>query len=292
MGFSIGDLNPKNWADDAWDAGTKVVKGGGNVLGSIGDALVNEESWGRVMSGDFSHLGSDLTNMALDASILIPGAGLAGGAARIGARQGAKMLTKEAAEAVAKKEIARTALRSPANNAVRGSIDDLLGLTTKGALARKGAAEGTEYATKKATREIGRKAYADAAKKASTKEGGALRSQMNRMAGKQEAGIGRKIGFGQTKRRTLMNAALTGGANLGTAAYDAGLFDGFGGGDENPNGPGGATGPGGGAGGPGFYFVLPGGGESVPVPASYFTDPAGFMAQNGLARGTQIQYIE
>lgn len=273
----------RDWAKDAWDKGTDIVEGGADVLGDVGGALVNEEAWGNLLSGNASW--SDLANVALDASILIPGAGLAGGAARIGARQGAKMLTKEAAEAVAKKEMARTALRSPANNAVRSSIDDLLGLTTKGSMARAGAKEGTEYATKKATRNIGRKAYADAAKKGS-KEAGPLRGQMNRMAAKQEAGIGKKYGFGQTKRRTMLTGAATLGANLGTELYDN--FPGFPGGpkseaEDRASGPQGPEGY-----GPGTMFIVGSGGEQIPMPAGFANALAAFMKQNGVAEGAQV----
>lgn len=276
------------WFDDAVDAAKSAGGGLATALDKTSDVLVDKESWGDVLSGNASW--SDIANVALDSTALVPGVGLLGGGARIATRQAAKALGREAAENAAKKTAARTALRSPANNAVRGKLDDVLGLSTRGATARSGLKVGTQ-------KEVAEKLTGQALMKgASRGTPGPARAQMARIAAKKDAGIGRRVGFGQSKRRVMGNAMMSGGANLLTRGYDMGML---GGGDDNgkgagkgDGGPGGAGGAGGaGAGGPGFYFAVSGG-DPVPVPNAYFKDPAAFMAQNGLARGTQIFYME
>lgn len=258
-------------------------KGTAKVAKKTTDVLVDKDAWKNTTlaladgPGGREVKKADLLSMALDSSMLIPGAGLAGGAARIGARQALKAGSKEAAEQVAKRKAVVSSLRSPLNNQVRGATGDLAQL-----LGAKGGAVLTKTTGKATGKRVAQKAKDP------------LDTQLGRMAAKKQAGVGTKVGFGQSKKRILRNAALTGGANLLVRGYDN-MTDGDEEGTEggNPFGPGGAFGPGGpaaGVGGAGAMYLVGADGSAQEVPKGFMDALAAFMAQNGTVDGSQVIY--
>lgn len=263
--------------DDLINKGQSLGASGFNVVKSGADLLVDQDSWGRVLTGEGD--AGDLLNMALDASILIPGAGLAGGAARLGARGIGRAVTEQAAKEGVEKVAARTALRSPANNAVR----DLLGSKVQQAVVTGGG--------KRAGVAGASKAGTGGAKKAATD---VPDTQLRRMASKKEAGVGTRVGFGQSKKRLAANTALTGGANAFQGAYDSGALKSmFGGaGKASEGGSGEAKATTGDAAQPGMLYMVGSDGSQQAVPQAFMDAFAQFMKQNGKARSDQLTYIE
>lgn len=266
-----------NWASDF---GGFLKKTGGGVkkaADKTSDVLVNKDAWSRTGQAIWDGPGgkeirkSDLANIALDSTMLIPGAGVAGGAARIAARQAVKNTSKEAAKKIAEREAAKVALRSPANNAVRKKASE----ATAKLVARPGGSAVKEGAEKAA------RPFANQAK---------------RMAGKQEAGIGTKVGFGQTKKRVLKTAAATAGANALAEAYDNELGGLLAGGKKavkpKARGKGGTgTGFGYGPGGGGTAYMMGADGTQTALPASFQAAIADFMNQGGSPDGAQVIYL-
>ena len=268
------------WAEDLL-GGLKSAGGVAADAGkAVGGALINEEAWGDIMpGGDKATLG-DWANVALDASMLIPGAGLVGGAARVGGRLAAKKLAQEAAEAAtreaAQSAALKAAFRSPVENAVRGGLSRAVG--------KKGGQEAAELGGRRVSqlggRRFGGPVHGPAAKP----------NALQRAAGKQQAGVGRRVGMGQTKRRTMVNAGLTGGANLLAEAYDQGMFGGGGGGGgdgkeaaASPEGAGGLYYPG------DPYGISVGTDGSMTIPPGMAAALAAmFAAQHGGTSGMDV----
>lgn len=265
-----------SWVDDLGGVLKSAASGAGSALDAATDVIIDKDAWSNTAqaildgAGGKEVSGSDLVNMLLDSTMLIPGAGLAGGAARIGARTAGKLAAKETAEQAAKKTAA-TALRSPLNNAARGKVDDAATLL--------------------------RGKFATATGKSVGKRMGAkdpLNSQLGRMAAKQNAGVGRKVGLGQTKKRVLANTAVAGGANLATRAYDEGLYQSLFGGDEAEGGSGVDSGSTVGGAPPqaGQMFIIGSDGSQQAVPKGFADALAEFMRQNGTVNGQQVTYLE
>lgn len=276
------------WFDDtidkAKDVGGVIVKG----VDKGTDVLVDKDAWSNTAQAIFDGpggrevSGEDLVNMLLDSTMLIPGAGVVGGTARVAARVAAKNAAKEGAENIAKKAAVRS-LRSPANNAIRDAVksktDDAASL-----FSSKVMGTGGRHAV---NRNLTRNGLV-------TKADGPLKAQLGRIAAKKEAGVGTKIGFGQTRKRVLRNAALTGGANLLTRAYDNGLLNPFGG-DEEEGPTGTPAGPGlppwlSGGGQPGSMYIVGADGSQQEVPKGFMDALAAFMEQNGTVDGSQVIY--
>ena len=264
------------WAEDLL-GGLKSAGGVAADAGkAVGGALINEEAWGDIMpGGDKATLG-DFANVALDASMLIPGAGLVGGAARVGGRLAAKKLAQEVAEAATREAAQSAALkaayRSPLENAMRGGLSRTV--------SKKGGQEAAELSGRRVSqlggRRFGGPVHGPAAKP----------NALQRAAGKQQAGLGRKVGMGQTRRRTMVNAGLTGGANLLAEAYDQGMFGGGGDGKEaaaSPEGAGGLYYPG------DPYGVSVGTDGSMTIPPGMAAALAAmFAAQHGGTSGMDV----
>ena len=262
------------WAEDLL-GGLKSAGGVAADAGkAVGGALINEEAWGDIMpGGDKATLG-DFANVALDASMLIPGAGLVGGAARVGGRLAAKKLAQEVAEAATREAAPSAALkaayRSPLENAMRGGLSRTV--------SKKGGQEAAELSGRRVSqlggRRFGGPVHGPAAKP----------NAFQRAAGKQQAGVGRKVGMGQTKRRTMVNAGLTGGANLLTEAYDQGMFGGGGDGKEAAASPERE-----GAFDPGAYGISVGSDGSMTIPPGMAAAMAAmFAAQHGGTSGMDV----
>lgn len=290
------------WGSDLGKVAKGALKGTGKALDAASDVLIDKDAWKHTAQavidgpGGKKIRGEDLLNMALDSTMLIPGAGLAGGAARVGARVGMRKIGQEAAKEAVEMATKKTVLRSPINNAIRGNIDDLLGRKGVGASVRRGekwatdlnrrGMNGGEYlgaARDEAAEALVKKGAARAAKK------GPLRDQMNRMALKQEAGIGKKVGFGQSKKRIATNAALTGGINALQRGYDEGYFGpGPAGGKPKPKGKGTPPTT------EDLYYLLQGGGSNSATGGGRMTPErfekvlADFMEQGGRIGGEQI----
>ncbi len=251
-----------------WDDIGKAAKGGikkvGGAAKDVGGALVTEEAWKRALPGGEKLRLQDVANMALDASILVPGAGLAGGAARIAAKKGLQEVGEAGAKKAAQK-VTRDSLRSPANKAIRSKFDDAAKpLTSK--LTTNGGA---------------RKAAKDP-----------LDSQLGRMAAKQKAGVGTKVGMGQTKKRVLRNTALVGGANALETNWDAmkELISSANG--SKPKGKGKKPGAGGaGAAGTGTLMMMGADGEAIAAPPEFQKAMAAFAQQGGNAQGSQVFFM-
>lgn len=274
-----------DWVDDLGSGLKKVGSGVTKAADVATDVIIDKDAWSNTAqaildgAGGKEIQGSDLVNMLLDSTMLVPGVGVAGGLARVGARTAGKMAAKEAAESIAKKEV-KDSLRSPLNKAIRGQVDDtatlLRGKVTEGAgkLTGKGASSRAAAKTTK----------------------GPLDSQLGRLAAKQEKGVGRKVGFGQTKKRIAANTALAGGANLATRAYDEGLFHSILGGDEEASEGGSGTASGKTVGPdapqPGTMYIVGADGSSQAVPAGFAEALAEFMKQNGTVAGQQVVHAE
>lgn len=265
------------WAEDLWGGLKSAGSSAGDIGKAVGGALINEEAWGDIMpGGDKATLG-DFANVALDASMLIPGAGLVGGAARVGGRLAVKKLAQEAAQEAAEAVARKAAMRSPLSNAVRGAVsgpgtraggfgDDVLKKMTP-----------YEHMVKKSARS--KKMVPNPTKP----------NAFQRAAGKQQAGLGRKVGMGQTKRRTMVNAGLTGGANLLTEAYDQGMFGNNPSAPEDPTDPPktGPETPDPQYGLPDFFFSSGLGGGAMS-PAMLRALAAMYAMQNGGVAGTDV----
>lgn len=257
--------------DDLGGGLKKVAKATGSGVKNAGGALVNEEAWSRALPGGKPLRMQDVANMALDATILVPGAGIAGGAARIAAKKAVQEGGEIAARKVAKKELV-SSLRSPVNNKIRGKVaskqKDLVSKVTGGAHTVPKAAAG--------------------------KARGAGEAQLKRVAAKQKAGVGTKVGMGQTKKRVLRNTALVGGANALETNYDA-LKAMLGGGGAasggRKSGTGGAGTGAGGTGAAGSLFMMGADGEQVAVPQEFAKALAAFMAQGGSPDGQQVIHM-
>lgn len=253
------------WADDLGGALKKGARNIGGAADKVTDTLVDKEAWSRLPPGGKPMRRQDWANVALDSTMLIPGAGVAGGAARIAVRQAAKRGGQETAEQVARKATVDS-LRSPANRAVRGKADDMMSRLTS-------------------------KAGATGAGKATTKAKGPLDNQVGRLAAKQKAGVGKKVGFGQTKKGVLRSAALTGGANALTRAYDEGLLGGGKGGGKGGKGGGIELGQLEGSAG-GYYIIGAGGDVSSGGAAATSADAlAAYTAQGGSPDGAQVIHL-
>lgn len=254
--------------DDVGKGLKKVGGGAVDLLDKGTDVLVDKDAWKHTFQaladgpGGKTVSGEDLLNMALDSTMLIPGAGLVGGAARVGTRVAAKNVAKESTEALAKKAT-KDALRSPLNRAVRGKVDE----TAQAAKTKVLGGGGKRVATKPAK--------------------DPLDSQMGRIAAKQNAGVGTKVGFGQTKKRIVRNAALTGGANALVGAYDRllpGLLDDAEGNESK------ASQQKGGGGGFGSMYIIGADGSPQALPSGFAEALAAFMKQNGGVAGQQVVY--
>lgn len=261
------------WFDDVKGAlkkgGKKVASGADNVT----DALIDKKAWKNTAQAMLDGPGgkevrmADLANMALDSTMLIPGAGIVGGAARVGARK----VGQEAAEATAKKVADRAtkdSLRSMPNvaarNKVRGAKDDLVDKLT--------GAGGSKVAGK----------ASDAARP--------LKDQATRIAAKQKAGVGTKVGFGQTKKRVLKTAAMTGGANAAARVWDSGLEGLLG--DKGNGGQGYGPGAGGPAGaGAGGIYLVGADGSQTALPENLQKALAAFVNQGGSPDGSQVVHL-
>ena len=266
------------WAEDLL-GGLKSAGGVAADAGkAVGGALINEEAWGDIMPGGDKATFGDWANVALDASMLIPGAGLVGGAARVGGRLAAKKLAQEVAEAAtreaAQSAALKAAMRSPLENAMRGGLSNAKG-AVRGVGKKAPDGPGPSFS------QLGGRRYGG-------KMHGPTQTKPNafqRAAGKQQAGVGRKVGMGQTRRRTMVNAGLTGGANLLAEAYDQGMFGGGGGdGKEAVASPEGA-----GAFDPGAYGISVGSDGSMTIPPGMAAAMAAmFAAQHGGTSGMDV----
>lgn len=280
------------WADDLGAFAKKAGKGSLEGLDAVTDVLVDKEAWSRAVPGGKPLRKQDIANMVLDSTMVIPGAGLAGGLARAGVRTATKELTKAAAREAAQRTASKTMLRSGVNNAIRGSVDDLLGRKGASALIRKGWKEGGERGIATAADDVARAARKASKAKVATRN--PLDSQIGRMAAKQRAGIGRRVGFGQTKRRIAANTGLTVGANAALGGYDM-LMDRTEGPAPQNVEPGSLLSPAGGPFDPSMYMIVGGGaagGQQQMTPERWEALMADFMEQNGIIRRDQLTYNE
>lgn len=267
-----GDKSEKNaqpqrrdWSSDLGGLIKSAGKKAGGAADAVSDVLVDKEAWGDIVSGDADK--RDYLNAALDATMLIPGVGLAGGAARIAARQGAKGLMKGG--------IAANRLDAPLSAAAQRA-------------AARGAAGQPAGAASLGARTAPRRA-AGPAQGPAEKLLAPVRNKLDDVALKAERG-GKRIGLGQSKKRVAVNAGLTVGANLAAGAYN----DALGTAGQDPKV---VPGP---AGGQGNAVYLIGGepyplefgtGGEMSVPASTQRALAGYYAQGGSPDGAQVVYL-
>jgi hypothetical protein len=292
----------RDWSEDLVGALKSGKKGAGKALDVTTDLLIDKEAWKRAMPGGEKLRGRDVANMALDASILVPGVGLAGGVARAGARGALKYGAREAAEAAAPKLTglaAQVAERNAAKGGARvagreavtgaGKHRGAAGVGSKagivGGRANTGAKQAPLGRLLNETIQSGRKGL----------EGAATR-QTRALAGDKSArilaGKGTRVGFNQTKKRIAGNALLAGAANLGASGYNA--IRNSGGdkpaGEMGPDGVVHMTGAGVGA-ATGYYFV-DAAGESTPMPdAIAKTLAASYQNMGGSPDGSQVIYL-
>lgn len=276
------------------DIGSGLKKAGGltvDAAQAAGGALVTEDAWSGVATslanGEIPD-SSDMLNVLLDASIAVPGVGVAGAAARVGGKTAAKFAAREITEAAAEQAAKKTALRSSTNNMIRGKADDtaqLLKGQVESGLSKLVGSSGKRAATAGAS-----KATTAGGKRAAERE----LSTVGRLAAKKEAGIGTKVGFGQSGKRIGANLALVGGANALETNYDKlkqGLLGTEGKGKpkgktKTPQAPGGETGQ------PGTMYMIGADGQQQQVPQSFMDALAAFMKQNGTVAGTQVVHAE
>lgn len=206
----------------AWDAVGALVGGVGRGAKNAGKYLINEDAWADVLGpGDADW--KDYANVALDASMLIPGAGVAGALARGGLKAAGKGMLASQGASLADRLLAnkstdtarRVALEALA---ARAETEGVAGAANKGfaAAIREGAKDaplargglrsraggtfGDDYA-----KVFGKSSVrGDAAKKVGleTTQKGSVAARVNR-----------SVGLAQTKRSTLAKGALTIGAN-------------------------------------------------------------------------------
>lgn len=256
--------------------GLKKVGGGAvDLAGDVGGALVNEDAWsnvvGNAVRGDFNKInGEDLMNVLLDASILVPGAGVAGMAARGAVKTGTKLAAREGSEALARKATVNS-LRSTANQKARAKV----GTMAEDAKSLVSGARST------AARSAGRNPAVRA-----KQLGPGRPNQLQKMAGKQGSGVGKRVGMGQSRKRVLANTALVGGANALETNYES-LKDWLGGdGDGNTNSAKEAA-----NGGPMTINLTSADGQDFAVgPQALMDAMAAFIKQNGTVDGAQVFY--
>lgn len=278
--------------DDVFSGVKKVGSLGVDATQAVGGALVTEEAWKGVASslanGEMP-AGEDMMNVLLDASIAVPGLGVAGAAARVGGRTAAKFAAKEISEAAAEKAANKTLLRSGTNNMLRGKADDTAQMLKSQVESGLGKLVGS--GGKRAGAAGASKAGAAGGKRAVEKE----LSTTGRLAAKKEAGIGTKVGFGQSKKRIAANTAMAGGLNALESNYDDLKSKLLGPGDKRKTGGSGegkGTTSGAGAGQTGTMYMVGSDGSQQAVPQAFLDALAAFMKQNGTVASDQLTYIE
>lgn len=290
--------------DNDWssEAG-KLLTSGGSKLGKAADAvtdvLVDKEAWGDIFTGKADK--RDWANAALDATMLIPGVGLAGGLARGGARAALKLGAKEAGEAAAPKltglaaQVAeRNATKYGARRAGAGAADVAAGAGKRRGAAGLGTSSSGARRTERST-DLGRVANEAVRAGREGLEGLATR-QTRALAGDKSArilaGKGTRVGFNQTKRRVATNALLTGGLNAAMGGVNALLNAGR---DNDPTGiddDGILEVPGGGAGGVTGYYFVDASGEATAIPESAAKAiGAGYVNKGGSPDGSQVIFL-
>lgn len=275
-----------------WDfveGGAKKIGGGAK---SVGKALVNEDAWGDVMHGRADW--KDYANVALDASMLIPGAGMAGMAGRGLIKGGARLGANQALKGSAEKSLASSLLANKATDTARrtalkeiadaggnrtvakltgSSAQKLAGQAPLGA-ARAGATAGDDAIA----RVLGKKVLAGQGAKAGAKPTGREIAKATN----------RKVGLAQTRKGVAGGVIASGGLNTLDMLLDMIPPKGpVNSGDDN-RAP--ATGKPPGFGGT-FYLKMGPGSDPVPLPAAFQGDPAGFIAQGGAPAGAQVIFM-
>lgn len=272
MGGSDKGEKPNDWVKDLGGVLKSAGKNTAKAADAVSDVLVDKDAWKAIAPGGKKATVSDYANVALDASMLIPGVGLAGGAARVAARQGAKALAKEGAR-VAERKLSPMAERVIAREGANA------GAHRAGAAGGRRIAEGVKPKTGPA--------FLDAPKTS-------VNNLLEKTAVKQERGIGTKIGLGQTKKRVAANALITGGANLVTRAYDE-----SGKSKANPKKGAGGVAPSTAAeGGQPAYLIgdlaypLPvDSGGGIQIPSSVQRALADYLNKGGSPDGAQVVYL-
>lgn len=270
---------PRNdWTEDLGGLVKTSGKAVGDAAKATAGALVNEDAWKRLMPGGEKARASDFANAALDASLLIPGAGIAG----LAARGGAKALLKTGGREAAERTLSPLAARVAAQGAGGG--------------ARKLGAEGAEQTAQAAGRHAATKPGARklvGATGTARKDAGEALARVGTAS--ERAGRGTKIGMAQSGKRLAANTVATVGANLLTEAYDSGF------GTRAPEGgpakapAGGVSGVGNGvgvaAGMPGMYALMAADGTLGPTAPSAQQAIASYMNMGGSPDGSQVIYL-
>lgn len=306
----------RDWSSDLGG----LIKGTGGAAKSAAkvaaDLLVDKKAWKNTAQaiadgrGGKEVRGRDLANMALDASILIPGAGLAGGAARIGARQALKYGEREVAGTAASQltgMAAQVAERKAAAGGARIAGKDAVaaggkhvgpaGLGSGKGVGRHSATAGESTKLDLLLNEgvrSGKEGLQSLATRATRARSGVAAERAGaRVGGRRGVGNGTRVGFNQSKKRVAANALIAGGLNAGGSAYNS-LVNG---GGKDPNG--GLTAPGedgiirlpGGPGAATGYYFLDASGESTPMPEAMARAVASAYAMGGSPDGSQVIYM-
>lgn len=293
------DKPENDWSSEAG----KLLTSGGSKLGKAADAvtdvLVDKEAWGDIFTGKADK--RDWANAALDATMLIPGVGLAGGLARGGARAALKMGAKEAGEAAAPKLTGLAAQVAERNAAKAGHRAGTQAAEAAG--RHRGAAGlGTRSTVGgKRSKKAGESTLAGRLLNEGVSVGregleGLATRQTRALAGDKSArilaGKGTRVGFNQTKRRVVGNALAAGGLNAAMSGVNALLNAGR---DNDPTGiddDGILEVPGGGAGGVTGYYFVDAAGEATSIPESAAKAiGAGYVNKGGSPDGSQVIFL-
>lgn len=199
--------------DWSTDLGGLIRKAGhGLVEGAdkASDVLVDKEAWSDIVHGQADK--RDWANAALDATMLIPGAGLAGGVARIGARGLLRAGERQVAEHAVPKLTGLAAQVAERKAALGGGR----------AFGQEGGAAALARHRGTTALERGVGSAKEGLESVATRRTRALAGdETARIGGRRGVGNGARLGFNQSRRRVLTGAALSGGANLLGSAYNA-----------------------------------------------------------------------
>jgi len=291
----------RDWSTDLGGLIRKSAGGLAEGVDKVTDVLVDKEAWSDIAHGRADK--RDWANAALDATMLIPGAGVAGAAARIGAKGLLRAGAREAAQAAAPKLTGLAAQVAERKAAAGGAR--ILGRDTAVAAGKHrgvsgaGSVAGTvgKHSTKAGESSAAGRLLNEGV--GVTKEG--LESVATRrtraLAGDKTArlgfGNGTRAGFNQGRRRVLTNAALAGGANLVGAAYNAATNGGPGAGPgESAPGAEGIQTVGGVSGAATGYYLVNAAGETQSLPDSAAKAlAAAYKNMGGSPDGSQVIYM-
>lgn len=264
----------RDWSSDLGGLIKKAPSGTAKAIDAITDVALNKQSWKNTWEamkdgpGGKEIQAKDLANMALDATWLVPGAGVAGGAARMAAR-GA--MAGRVAKGLHVGKAARTGELSAAATRAEARLAGGAAKATPAAPAATGA-------------------HAAGAHRGET----AGRKMLDNLALRAERG-GTRIGLGQSKRGVLRSAAVAGGLNAGAELYNAAVNKGKAAPIGTPNDDGvvdmSKLGASLGSGAAGYYF-LDASGDASPMPDSAAKAIAAQYANmGGSPDGSQVIYM-